>query len=143
MDALELCEFVTVEFRIKRDRKTFLKVNNISSYDKVRYLLWINYFMQKRGHCYDAVLAYFKQTDGGNLPMTNVRRMLYYLYREGFVAYARSEKLHPVLKRRYLLTDKAHSVIDNYLALFSKEDKNMTYMIKKVHIDADKLAEKD
>lgn len=58
------------------------------------------------------------------------------------INYVRSEKLHSVLKRRYIITEHGLSVLDNYSSCFIKEDKDITYLLKRVHIEADENKER-
>lgn len=130
-------------FVAKRDKKIFLEANNVRDFEMLTYLIWMNYIINRRGYCYDADLAYLKKTTKNKLPMRTVRKKLWSMMCDKLVNYVRAEKLHPVLKRRYIITERGYSVLDNYTALLTKKEREIDYLLKKVHIDADKLAEKD
>ncbi len=143
MDLSLVSTYHNLFYLVKREKELFVKANNLKKFDRVQYLLWMNYIIERRGHCYDADIAYLKKTKINKLPMLSVRRMLYVMKGEKLVDYVRSEKLHPVLKRRYIITEQGYRILDNYTSLFTKAERDISYLLKKVHTDADKLIEKD
>jgi hypothetical protein len=121
----------------KRDRKLFLEVNDIKHKDNFRYLMYLNYIMSTRsGFCYDLDLAYLLKTEKSKLPLQNVRRRLYSMKMNGLVDYVKSEDLHPILKRRYIITDKGKKCIDNYIRMMNRKQKDINYLLKKIRKEA-------
>ena len=136
MDVLDISTQAVLEPIFRREKHDFIKSNGMRDLTDLRYLLYMNYFIERKGSCYDADVAYIYKHEGNKLPLPGVRMRTYSMVRRGFLKYIKSKDLHPVLKRCYTITDKGHSVIDNYLAFMYKQEKDLIYRIKKAHKDA-------
>ena len=142
MDLDDFSEYFAMAYIAKRDKASFMKANNITYFNHINYLLLMNYVINERGFCFDADLAYIKKTEKNKLPMYDVQVKLGYMRKNGLVKHISSAGYHPVLKRRFIITDRGYFVLDNYMSLFFRKKRDLSYLLKKVHIDADKLAKK-
>jgi hypothetical protein len=136
MDRLDFCTFFTIETMVKKKREEFLKANGLTTFESVRHLIYMQYVISKRGHCYDADIAHIKKSETAKLPLVGVRRRLYIMKGEKLVDYVRTKELHPILKREYIITERGQSVLDNYMSLYSRLNKDVDFLLKKVHKDA-------
>lgn len=136
MERIDFCTFFTVDLIVRRERERFLKANGLTDFESVRHLVFMQYVISKRGHCYDADIAHIKKSEKAKLPLVGVRRRLYKMKGEKLVDYVRASGLHRILKREYIITERGYSVLDNYISYFYKTDKNVDFLLKKVHKDA-------
>ena len=113
---------MSLETIVKREREEFLAANQVEKFDYIRLLMYVQYVIYKRGACYDIDVAYVKKTPNGKPPMRYVRTSLWKMRNAGLVKYEPGTKLHPVYKRKYLITEKGLSVIDNYMSLYSRKN---------------------
>jgi hypothetical protein len=136
MDVLDISTQILLEPIFRREKKEFIIGNKIRDLTDLRYLFIINYFIEMKGVCYDADIAWVKDHPGRKSPMPGVRLRGYAMVRRGLIKYIKSKDLHPVLKRCYTITDRGHSVMDNYLVFLRKQEKDLMYRIKKGHKEA-------
>lgn len=135
MDSLELSTYVLLEPIVRREMEGFCERNEIKSIKDVRYLFAINYFLERKGSCYDADIALIWKHDNNKLPILGVRKYAYNMKNRKLIKYA-DRKLHPALKRNYIITERGYAVMDNYISMMNRLEKELTYNIKKFHAKA-------
>lgn len=130
MDLFDISTYMILEPTLRRERDEFVKLHGLKNFDDVRYLMYINFFLEKKNICYDFDLAQVHKHDNNTLNMMSARKRCYGMKFRGLINYDRSKKLHPVYKRCYIITDKGYGIIDNYLSFVYKKEKELIYKIK-------------
>jgi len=129
MELLDMTTFMTMADLVKKDRPTFIEVNRLWTWKQLRMLMTIHYHIATRGSCYELdVHAYERRlTDVKKTRQINMD--LSSMYKTGVIKFLPKNN-EDGLGRAIIITERGHGVLDSFLMLFSKHEREFSYQIK-------------